>query len=123
MCRTSESIVFSIPDRNTLWIRTDDDLLVQAVAKYSTSNILGRDWREVASELSGSLPQQCEESYRITDTVVELTSVFLRVTFRDSLSLSVSSESISSPDVSQVKTRWSTGRLKTQGKSMNGKGL
>ena len=56
-CRAVESIAFSVPDRNALWSRSEDDLLVQAVVKYSTSDILGRDWREVASELSGRLSQ------------------------------------------------------------------
>ena len=54
--RAAESIAFSVPDRNTLWSRDEDDLLVQGVTKYSTSNILGRDWIEVASEMSGHLP-------------------------------------------------------------------
>ena len=56
-CRSTESIAFSVPDRNALWSRSEDDLLVQVVAKYSTSHILGRDWREVASELPGRLPR------------------------------------------------------------------
>jgi hypothetical protein len=51
--RTGESNVFSVPDRNVLWSTTEDGILVQAVAKYSTSDVLGRDWSEVASELSG----------------------------------------------------------------------
>jgi hypothetical protein len=51
--RTSKSITFPVPDRNELWNRTEDDLLVQDVTKYSTSDDLGRDWIEVASELSG----------------------------------------------------------------------
>ena len=49
------SIVFSVPDRNTSWNRSEDDLLVEVVAKYSTSNILGRDWNEVTWEMSGRL--------------------------------------------------------------------
>ena len=48
--RAAESFAFSVPDRNALWSRAEDDLLVQAVAKYSTSNILGRSWIEVAWE-------------------------------------------------------------------------
>jgi hypothetical protein len=52
-CQTTEANTFSVPDRNVLWNRVEDVLLVQDVAKYSTSDILGRDWREVASELSG----------------------------------------------------------------------
>ena len=55
--RAAESIAFSVPDCNALWSRAEDDLLVQAVAKYSTSNILGHDWIEVAWEMSGCLPQ------------------------------------------------------------------
>ena len=50
-CRTAESTAFSVP--NASWSRAEDDLLVQAVAKCSTSNILGRDWIEVAWEMSG----------------------------------------------------------------------
>jgi hypothetical protein len=57
VCRTSKSNTFSVPDRNALWSRTEDGLLVQAVAKYSTSDVLGRDWSEVASELPGSSKQ------------------------------------------------------------------
>ncbi len=65
-------------------VEKEDGLLVPAVAKYSTSDVLGRDWREVASELAGRLPQQCKERYRLADTVSELTFVFLCVTFRGS---------------------------------------
>ena len=54
--RTAESTAFSVPDRNALWIRVEDDLLNQAAAHYSTSDVLGRDWREVASEMPGRLP-------------------------------------------------------------------
>jgi hypothetical protein len=36
--RAGESNVFSI--RNTLWSRVEDDLLVQVVVKYSTSDVL-----------------------------------------------------------------------------------
>jgi hypothetical protein len=50
--RTCESNVFSVPDRN-MWSREEDGLLVQTVAKYSTSDVLGRDLTEVESELSG----------------------------------------------------------------------
>ncbi len=82
--RAAESIAFSVPDRNALWSRTEDDLLVQAVAKYRTSNILGRHWIEVAWEMSGSLPQQCQECYRLAHILADLTFVFLRATFRDS---------------------------------------
>ena len=59
--RAAESIAFSVPDRNALLSRAEDDLLVQAVAKCSTSNILGRDWIDVASEMPGNLPQQYQE--------------------------------------------------------------
>ncbi len=51
--RAAESNAFSVPDHNALWSRTEDDLLVEAVAKQSTSDVLGRDWRDVAWELSG----------------------------------------------------------------------
>jgi hypothetical protein len=79
--RASESNAFSVPNRNELWSRVEDDLLVQAVAKYSTSDVLGRDWSEVATELSGRSKQQCKKRYRLADTVTEQTFVFLRVTF------------------------------------------
>ncbi len=48
---------------------------------YSTSDVLGRDWSEVASELPGRSKQQCKERYRLADTVAELTFVFIRVIF------------------------------------------
>jgi hypothetical protein len=57
---------------------------VQAVAKCSTSNILGLDWIEVTWEMSGRLPQQCQERYRLAHILAELTFVFLCVTFRGS---------------------------------------
>ena len=79
--RAAESNAFSVPDRNALWSTKEDGLLVQAVAKYSTSNVLGRDWSEVASELPGRSYQQCKERYRLADTVTELTFVFIRVIF------------------------------------------
>ena len=82
--RAAESNAFSVPDRNALWSRAEDDLLVQAVAKHSTSDVLGHDWHEVAWELPGRSAQQCKERCRLADTVVELTFVFLRVTFRGS---------------------------------------
>ena len=82
--RAAESNAFSVPDHNALWSTAEDDLLVQAVAKHSTSDVLGRDWREVAWDLPGRSAQQCKERYRLADTVVELTFVFLRVTFRGS---------------------------------------
>ena len=78
------SVLHSVPDRNASWSRAEDDLLVQAVAKCSTSNILGRDWIEVAWEMPGRLPQQCQECYRLAHICAELTFVFLRVTFRGS---------------------------------------
>ncbi len=65
-----------------------DDLLIQVVAKYSTLDVLGHDWREVASEVSGRLPQYYKDHYRLTDTVARLTFVFLCVTFHVSTSLS-----------------------------------
>ena len=52
--------------------------------KHSTSDVLFRDWREVAWELPGRSAQQCKERYKLADTVVELTFIFLRVTFRGS---------------------------------------
>jgi hypothetical protein len=79
--RAAESNAFSVPDRNALWSTAEDGLLVQAVAKYSTSNVLGRDWSEVASELPGRSKQQCKERYRLADTVAELTFVFIHVIF------------------------------------------
>ena len=42
------SIAFSVPDRSALWKRVEDGLLVQVVVKYSTFDVLGREWREVA---------------------------------------------------------------------------
>jgi len=84
VCRTVDSIAFSVPDRNALWSRTENDLLVQPVAKHSTSDVLFRDWIEVAWELPGRSEQQCIEHYRLADTVVTLTFVFLCVTFRGS---------------------------------------
>jgi hypothetical protein len=83
--RTAESNVFSI--RNALWSREEDDLLVQAVAKHSTSGAIFRDWSEVAWELPGRSEQQCIECYKLADTVVTLTFVFLSVIFRGSPSL------------------------------------
>jgi hypothetical protein len=79
--RVPESNTFSVPDRNELWSRVEDGLLVQTVAKNSTSDVLGRDWSEVTSELPGRSKEQCKESYRFADTVTELTFVFIRVIF------------------------------------------
>jgi hypothetical protein len=70
--RAAESNVFSVPDRNALWSRVED--VVQEVAKYSTSNVLGHDWSEVVSELPGRSKQQCKERYRLADTVDPLPS-------------------------------------------------
>ena len=64
--------------------RAEDGLLVLDVSKYSTSDVLGRDWSEVASELPGRSKQQWKECYGLADTVTELTFVFLRVIFRGS---------------------------------------
>jgi hypothetical protein len=36
-CRESVSNVFSIPDRNALWNREEDDLLVPTVVRHSAS--------------------------------------------------------------------------------------
>jgi hypothetical protein len=77
--RAAKSIAFSVPDRHVLWSRAEDDLLVQAVVKYSTSDVLGRDWIQVESDLPGRLPQQCKERCRLADTVAQLIFVFLRV--------------------------------------------
>ena len=74
----------SVPDRNDLWRRVEDDLLLEDVVKYSGSDVLGRDWRGVVSQLSEHLSQEVKEDYRITDTVSQLTFVFLSVTFRGS---------------------------------------
>jgi hypothetical protein len=73
--RAAESNAFALPDRNALWSSAEDDLLVQAVAKHSTSDVLFPDWSEVASELPGRSKQQCKERYRLADTVVELTCI------------------------------------------------
>jgi hypothetical protein len=77
--RAAESNAFSIPERNALWSRAEDDLIVQAVAKHSTSDVLGRDWSDVAWALPGRLQQQYKERYRLADTVAALTLVFLRI--------------------------------------------
>ncbi len=82
--RAGESNVFSVPDRNALWSRTEDGLLVQAVTKYSTWDVLSRDWSEVVWKLPGRSEQQCKERYSLADTVVQLTFVFLHVIFRGS---------------------------------------
>ncbi len=87
--RAAESNAFSVPDRNALWSRAEDDLLVQAAEKHCTSDVLFSDvlfpdWSEVALELPGRSQHQCKERYRLADTVVKLTFVFLRVTFRGS---------------------------------------
>jgi hypothetical protein len=78
--RAAESNSFSIPDRNAYWSRAE----VQAAARHSTSEALFRDLSEVAWELPGRSEQQCIERYSLADTVVTLTFVFLRVTFRGS---------------------------------------
>jgi hypothetical protein len=57
---------------------------VQAVAKYSSWDVLSGDWSEVAWEMPGRSEQQCKERYSLADTVVQLTLVFLRVIFRGS---------------------------------------
>ena len=49
--RAAESNAFSVPDRNELCSRAEDDLLAQAVAKHSTSDVLFHDWNEVVLEL------------------------------------------------------------------------
>ena len=77
--RTAESIVFSESDRHVLWNSAEDDLLVQAVTKYSTSDVFGpvSTGMQVESSLSVSLPQQFKEYYRLDATVTQLTFVFL----------------------------------------------
>ena len=75
--RAAESIAFSVPDGQALWSRAEEDLLVQAVAKYSASDVFGRDWIQVASDLPGRLPQQ--QRYRLADSVAHLTFAFMRV--------------------------------------------
>jgi hypothetical protein len=77
--RAAESNTFSVPDRNALWSRTEDGLLVEAVAKYSTSNVLRHEWSEVAWELSGRSEQQCKERYSLADTVISFFSSFLQI--------------------------------------------
>jgi hypothetical protein len=77
--RAAESNAFSVPDRNALWSRAED-LIVQAVAKHCTSDVLFSDvlfpdWSEVASELPGRSKHQCKERYRLADTVVKLTCI------------------------------------------------
>ncbi len=67
-CRAAESNAFSI--RIALWIRTEDDLLVQVVAKHSTTDVLFRDWIEVELEPPGRSEQQCKERYRLAQSVV-----------------------------------------------------
>ncbi len=44
--RAAESNAFSM--RNALWRSAEDDLLVQAVAKHCTFDVLFPDWSEVA---------------------------------------------------------------------------
>ncbi len=61
VCRSTESNIFSVPNRNVLWRRVEDDLLVQAVVNHSTSDILFSDvlfpdWNEVASEMVSRIP-------------------------------------------------------------------
>jgi hypothetical protein len=60
--RAAESNAFSVPERNALWSRVEDGLLVQAVAKYSTFNVLRHDWSEVAWELPGRSVQRALQS-------------------------------------------------------------
>ena len=57
---------------------------MEAAGNYSTSDVLFRDWSEVVSEFPGQLTQKCKDRYRLADTVVELTFVFLRVIFHGS---------------------------------------
>jgi hypothetical protein len=41
----------------------EDGLLVQDVSKYSTSGVLGRDWREVVSEYSDATWREVASEY------------------------------------------------------------
>jgi hypothetical protein len=61
--RAAESNAFSI--RNALWSSAEDDLLVQAVAKHCTFDVLFPDWSEVSWELPGRFEQQCRERYSL----------------------------------------------------------
>ena len=45
----------------------EDDVLVEVVVKYSTSDVLGRDWSEITSELSGHSKEKCQERNRLPD--------------------------------------------------------
>ena len=65
--------------RHGLWSRFEDDILVETVPKYTTSDVFSRSWRQVVSDLPGYLPQKYKEYYRLVDTVTQLTSVFLCV--------------------------------------------
>jgi hypothetical protein len=44
--RAPESNAFSVPDRNALWSRSENDLLVETVANHSTSEVLFHDWND-----------------------------------------------------------------------------
>jgi hypothetical protein len=43
----------------------------QTVTKHSTSDVLGRDWSKVESEVTGHSKEKCKERYRLADTVVD----------------------------------------------------
>ncbi len=57
---------------------------METVGKHRTSDVHFTDWNEVATGLSVHSKHQWKECYSLPDTVVELTFVFLRVTFRGS---------------------------------------
>ncbi len=56
--REAESNVFSVPDRNTLWSRTEDVLLVQTVAKL----VLLTFFVTIGSRFHGSCPDVLRSS-------------------------------------------------------------
>ena len=58
--RAAESNAFSVPDDNALWSRAEDDLLVQAVAKHSTSDVLVA----IGAWLHGSCPGALSSSVK-----------------------------------------------------------
>ena len=55
--RAAESNAVSVPDRNALWSRAEDVLLMQTVAKYSSWDVLSHDGSEVVWELPGRSEQ------------------------------------------------------------------
>jgi len=47
------------PSTKSSWSKAEDELLVQAVAKWGP-----HDWYQIASEIPGRLPRQCRERYK-----------------------------------------------------------